>query len=498
MQTNKKQSNFSKYLDDSHPSPIMAALGAGLYPILFYYSNNYSLINSWKHLGFFIVLFVVGPIIGFIIVDKIAKRQVFQKWEKFVLPFFNVFTFLLFLELCLYAGIQLIMTLGILVIALLFAKFLSKYFKKLVILQLLLAVIGLLWLLPTLFTQLTNSNEWMLQPDDIEQAVFQKRPNVYYIQPDGYTNFSELEKGYYQIDNGEFKTFLEQNEFKIYYNIRSNYNSTLVSNSATFMMKHHYISNGFNFSEVVNGRDIIISKNTVLDIFKNNGYKTHFLPEYPYLLANQPKMGYDACNFDYDEVSLMGKGFNKKVNVLPSLEKFMEEDTLVSKFFFIEMFNPGHIPSEKSASQGAKIEKDLWLESLDEANRKLKEMISSIKTRDPNALIMIMSDHGGYVGMDYMLQMRIKSDDRDKLQSIFSTILAIHWPDNTPPEIDSQFNSAVNVFRILFSYLSEESKYLEHLQEEGSYLYIDKEAPKGIYQCLDSNGNVIFKRHRSE
>ena len=86
-------------------------------------------------------------------------------------------------------------------------------------------------------------------------------------------------KGAYQIDNSAYWDFLSENGFTIYSDVRSNYSSTLVSNSATFTMKHHYYNNGFNFSEIANARKVIISDNAVLNSFKKNGYKTHFIAE---------------------------------------------------------------------------------------------------------------------------------------------------------------------------------------------------------------------------
>ena len=129
--------------------------------------------------------------------------------------------------------------------------------------QFLLAIIGVFTLVTNISKQLNYSKDWMIQPDEIEKAVFKKRPNVYFIQPDGYVNFSEIGKGYYEIDNNAFKQYLEQNDFKIYDDIRSNYNSTLVSNTSIFMMKHHYLNSGFNFTETIDGREIIIDQNTV-------------------------------------------------------------------------------------------------------------------------------------------------------------------------------------------------------------------------------------------
>ena len=497
MKGSKKQSALRKFLEDKKQYPIITALGAGLYPIFFYYSNNYSLINTWKHLGFFIALFVLGPIAVFTIANKLANRKFFSKWKQYVLPFLNVLTFLIFIELCLYARIQMGLTIAAVVIAGLFAYFLHKHIKKLIVLQLIMAVVSIVTLVPIIVNQLNYSTAWMEQPDAIDQAVFKKRPNVYYIQSDGYVNFSEIDKGHYNIDNSVFRNYLEENNFKIYLDIRGNYRSTLVSNSATFMMKHHYYNGGFNFSESVDARDIIITKNTVLDVFKNNNYTTHFLSEGPYLLANRPKMGYDKCNFNTEDVSYIGTGYEKMQNVTASLESYLQDDIDKEKFFFIQMFTPGHIVPNKSDSAGIEGERELWIERMESSHTKMEQMIDLINKHDPNALIMIMGDHGGFVGLEYSKQTRnIASLDRDILYSVFSVNLSIKWPNGEAPEIDKHFRSSVNVFRILISYLTEDISYLDHLQNDSSYLHITEGAPKGVYECIDTNGKITIKKFK--
>src|SRR5690606_8842540 len=127
--------------------------------------------------------------------------------------------------------------------------------------QLILAVIGLFSLVPVISKNLNYSKDWMQQPDNIENVVFNKKPNVYYIQPDGYANFSELGGGYYNFDNSEFETFLEQNSFKSYADFRSNYDATLASNSSIFMMKHHFYSASAGSGEVARARNIILGDN---------------------------------------------------------------------------------------------------------------------------------------------------------------------------------------------------------------------------------------------
>lgn len=484
-----------KFLSSETVHPVLAAIAAGIYPILFYYTNNYTLINSWAHLAYFITFFLVVPIGIFSISAWLSKLKLFLKWQKYVLPFLNIFVFLFLLKVCLYAGLQKKITLGIFIVSCMIAWFLYKHFKKWVAVQLLLAVLGVFTLVPVVISQLSYSRKWMQQPDAIEQAVFKKKPNIYFIQPDGYVNFSELNKGYYNIDNSAFETFLENNNFKSYPNFRNNYASTLSSNSATFMMKHHHYNKGSNFSEGINAREIIISDNSVLKAFRKNNYKTHFISEKPYLLVNRPKMGYDMCNFSYDEIPYLGTGVSERRDIFEPLRESIETDSDRSKFYFIEFFNPGHISNRKSVTLGKEKEKEAWVASLNRANDTLKKLVALIKERDPNSLILIMADHGGYVGMDYAQETEEKTQDRDLIYSIFSSILAIHWPDGIAPSIDEHMVSAVNVFRVLIAYLSENDIYLEHLQDNSSYMIINAGAPKGVYKYIDAEGKITFLKH---
>ena len=309
---------------------------------------------------------------------------------------------------------------------------------------------------------------------------FKSKPNVYFIQPDGYENLSELKKGYYNIDNSYFENFLLNEGFKNYPNFRSNYPSTLSSNSSIFMMKHHYYNNVNDPNDALNARKVIITKNTVLDVFKKNGYNTHLILEAPYLLLNRPELGYDDSNINGLDIPFIGNGFRNKKNILESLNSKLETDK--PQFFFIEFFDPGHIRNDKSKSRGIEGEKEAWAKKLKEANQTLIDLVTLIKSRDPNALIMIMSDHGGYVGLESAFEIYTKTEDRDILYSILGSNLSIHWPDNDIPKFDKKMKSAVNVFRFLFSYLSKEQKYLDHLEEDGSYLLIFNGATKGVYK----------------
>lgn len=487
--------NFiQRFLSSEKQFPVLAALAAGLYPIFFYYTNNYALVKSWQHLGYFVLVFVVAPIFIFFIAHRISKLSFFHKIEKYVLPFMGVFAFLFFLKVCLYAGLQKKMIVGIIGIAGLFAFFLHKHYKKIIVLQLLLALIGLFTLVPTVIRQLNYSKEWLQQPDDIASAIFTKKPNIYFIQPDGYVNPSELNRGYYNYNNSAFDNFLKEQQFKVYPDFRSNYASTLTSNSATFMMKHHYYNKGANFSEAIDAREVIVGNNTVLDNFNRNGYQTNFITEHPYLLLSRPELAFDYCNFSYKDVNYIGTGLGESRDVVAALSERLDQSTEEPSFFFIEFFNPGHIRADAARSNGVDAERKAWIESLEQSNETLRQLITTIEAKDPEALIMILADHGGFVGMYNTGQIYEKTEDRDIIYSIFSSILAIKWPGEAPA-YDDKMKSSVNVFRILTSYLTGDTKYLDHLQPDESFVIINKEAPKGIYKYIDDEGNSTFEKH---
>lgn len=490
----KRTNSFRTFFEDASNNPIFIGLGVGFYPLVFYYSRNFGMVNSWEQFGYFLVLFLFFPIVFFSFLKWFSKFSFVSKLAKYVLPFFSVFIFLFFIKIILYTDVQRKIILGICIISFLASFFLHKHFKKWVAIQLLLGGIGFFSLVPIMFKYLNYSDAWQQQPDEIESVVFEKRPNIYYIQPDGYVNFSELESGFYNVDNSDFKSFLDENGFKNYPNFRSNYISTLTSNSATFMMKHHYYHHKKESSEMLHARKNIISENAVLSIFKNNGYKTHFLTEHPYLMANRPKIGFDYTNFSYSEIPYITTGFNVGKEVFPDLENAIASKNDDGNFFFIEIFEPSHISSTKAASEGKVNERSKWLEKREIANKKIGEIVNLIIEKDPGALVMIMADHGGFVGLDYTLEVYKKTTDRAIIYSTFGTMLSVRWPNNDVPATDARLKSSVNFFRVLFSYLSNNDKYLQHLQDDKSYLILKEGAEPGIYEYIDENGNITFKK----
>ena len=495
MKKKDEPSAVRKFFLTKSERPVLAGLSTGLYPILFYFTTNFTLVNSWEHLGYFVLVFLLTPMILFKLCQLLTRKNIFGTYGNYLFPFLSIFIFLFFIGICHYGEINKKASLFMFFGSLALAYFLVKHLDKIIMIQLLLALIGLPSFIFAVANQTSYSKDWHLQPDDIEEVVFKTKPNVYLIQPDGYVNFAELKKGYYNVGNSLFENFLADFDFKNYPYFRSNYPSTLASNTSMLMMKHHYYNKAMHPSDGLDSREVIVTKNVVLDVFKNNGYKTHLVMEAPYLLLNRPKMGFDRSNFTSSEVPFIGKGFKNKKNVITSLKEYIEEDKAVPKFFFVEFFNPGHIANGKSETTGFENEKRKWLKSLDVANKMLTEMITMIYELDPEGLIIILSDHGGYVGLDYAMEMYSPMHERDKIYSIFGSNLSIKWPNNMAPDFDKQLKTTVNVFRILFSYLSEENKYLDSLQANSSYSLILNDAPTGTYESINEAGEITFIKY---
>lgn len=68
--------------------------------------------------------------------------------------------------------------------------------------------------------------------------------------------------------------------------------------------------------------------------------------------------------------------------------------------------------------------------------------------------------------------------ERDKLYSMFSSKLAIRWPNSDYKTYADKQRTSVNLFRVLFRYLSEATSYLHHLEKDASYGLIEKRCCK--------------------
>ena len=322
---NKLRAKVMGFIESKEQAPILTAIAAGLYPVLNYYNNNFLAANSWSQLTWFLVWFILVPIVltvlGFAVTSRIGK---ISGYKNHILTGLNLFVFgALLLKVTSGLNKTYLLILCCLVLALAFL--LHRHLKKIVVFQLLLALIALVSFCPKLYRYLGHSNDWLHIDDSITSTKFKIKPNIYMIQPDGYSNFSEMDKGHYNFDNTQFKEFLNTKGFKVYDNFRSNYYSTLTSNASMFAMKHHYFlgpkGKGDDYYDY---RQVLAGNSSALRTLKHNGYKTFLLLDYPYMIINRPTKDVDYINFSYENMAHLSNDWKGK-EPMDELAKLISE-----------------------------------------------------------------------------------------------------------------------------------------------------------------------------
>ncbi|WCO00840.1 hypothetical protein [Psychroserpens ponticola] len=491
---NKLRKSFYLFINSDKEFLIITIISTGLYPLLYYLNTHFYIVSSIEYLLFFVGFFMIVPSVC-LLIGHVVKRQSWlpDSFKQFLFPIINCTLFALFILVNAIGFKKKILLLG-LIVSVIIAIFIRKHFKKVIVVQFILAFLSFGALLSKSIGLITISYKWLEQPDDIASAVFNKNPNIYIIQPDGYASFNEISKGNYDYDNSAFNSFLIHQGFSLYGDFRSNYESTLYSNASLFAMKHHfYNAKTSQKNEVYGFGKVIVEKNPVLSIFKNNNYKTHLLLQEPYFVLGKSNLAYDYSNIQPEEVSYFSDGFDMNKSIKSDLKLLLNNNTKNNNFFFIEKIMPWHVNNNKSSSKGKDEERNLYLQRLENANVWLTDVVTLINDKDPNGLIVIVADHGGYVGFDYQLQSKTKTQDRDLLYAIFGSALAIKWPENKVPDYTNELASSVNLFRVLFSYLSDDKSYLSHLQDDSSYLIIEQETP-GVFKSIDDKGTIVFEK----
>ncbi|MBB5269607.1 sulfatase-like hydrolase/transferase [Algibacter amylolyticus] len=374
------------------------------------------------------------------------------------------------------------------------AIYLANHYWKVLVLILVMAGIPFIKCGVNLSYSLMPNN-WHEQKDDILNAKFVTTPNVYMIQPDGYVGRSVMEDSLYNFSSSLYK-WLEEKEFKVYDDFRSNYPASLSSNSSMFIMRHHYFGDVINPKwDMVFTRDFIAGKNPVIDIFKSNGYKTHFIVEDEYFQQNRPNKSYDYYNIDYSEIPYFSNDNNVKKDVFKDFRNIFNKskDSKKPNFFFIEKLLPHHVHF-KAEKNRVEAERKEYLAKIDITNDWIEKIVLEISKNDPNGIIIVAADHGGWVGLNSFTELAMVEKE-ELVRSVFSNLVAIKWNEIDAFPYDKDLKTNVNIFRVLFSALSQNSTYLKSLEEDSSYnVRHGSFFLESVYKLIDKHNNVVLEK----
>ncbi|GAA4245744.1 MULTISPECIES: hypothetical protein [Winogradskyella] len=484
---------IQNFLKNSKQYATLVVVAAGLYPFFQYYNNNLAIAASWQQLLFIAGICIVLPLVLRFIWSVCYKMKLFKPMRPYGLSILNsvmFFGLIGFLVLSLNRKMLLLL----LIIAFVLGFVIAKHLKKIVAIQMLLAVISMIGLVPKLMFEMQQDNStWAkLSPEELN-TTFVKTPNIFVIQPDGYVNFSEINKEPYRYDNSVFEAWLGLEGFTNYSNFRSNYYSTYTSNASMFTMQHHYYSNTDKATLKTHGANnaIIGENNNVLNILKANNYKSHLITDNSYFLIDREPMFFDYCNIKPSQTSFYKSGVLHDVDMLSDFKTVLDTLSKSKNFFFIEKTVPGHISHRKDISEGKVIERTKYLDKLEIANDWLKSIVSQINQFDEQALIIIVADHGGYVGLDYTLESIERKQNNLEIKSAFSSMLSIKWPKDVDSE-DLMYKSNVNLFRYIFYTLSKNEDLLINSVANSSFLPLKESGSANYYEYIDDNGRFVF------
>lgn len=471
---------------------IWIALAAGLYPLLHYYNSNFDIADSAIQWAFLLGICVVFPLVSVFVFPMLLKWKPNAFLKKRYLASINMVVFFGLVALLVFMPNDKTLAV-VLILAGLLGFVVYRWLWKIVILQLLLAVMSLITLVPRIGFLMEYSEDWALPSDQIAQTDFTQKPNIYVIQPDGYVNFSRIDQPPYFHNDLGFRDWLTDQGFTHYPDFRSNYYSTVATNSAMFAMRHHYYSNTYSGNlKTYGAQQVIVGKNTTLDALKHNGYTTHLLTDNTFFLMNRKLAAYDHCNVPPHRMSMYDTGGVYGIDIAADLEASLRSQGTEPQFYFIEKTIPGHIMYTEGPSLGAAGEREAYFERMATTDEWLKTLIGHIDRFDPGALIVIVADHGGFVGLDFYKEAENRRLDEAEAWSAFSSLLAIRWPEGLQGDrLDIKSN--VNLFRSLFSVLAQDPDLLNSLEDDGSYIPLYEGSRANFYQVLDGDDRFEYR-----
>ena len=486
---------------------------AGLYPSIFFISNNSQIFSFWQNAILLIFTSIISVAVCLLsahillsiyrLILKVSGFHDHAGLSKSIDSAFNLIIANVSLIICFYLLRNTLLSFGmggvlllsaILVVAIIISlivhkKGLKPFFGVLLI----LAVISTIQLSINLVKkqqQLVDvfvSNE---AKELYENLRFKKKPNVYLVIAESYPNSAAL-KAVYGIDNSSFYKKMETLGFGINHNFFSNYNHTLASLPSLFSMEHHYGLISLGNLDSTGGRRVLelTSYNPVVSVFQNNGYKINYLHSRVGLVPNGAKADFVfpspsafqglaifLTHQKLMEPTILGQREDSSLGSLnEKLDEIISNGT--PSFNFIYYHRPNHSPSRIKSRSRTKVNRILsdfrssYVDIIRTENNNYTSFFESIIEKDKNSLIIVIGDHGswGY---------RYGDDDNGNRISYplyildrFGVLAGIYGSLGGLPDLlnNGTIKSHVNLFKYVFAVLCEDDKVLETLRDDNSF-----------------------------
>lgn len=328
--------------------------------------------------------------------------------------------------------------------------------------------------------------------------LVKQKPNVYFLLFDGYPGQETLTDSF-QFNNIVFSSFLRSNQF-VQIPIHSNYDYTLYSMSSMFNMQ--YVNNNY----IVNAetqedsqlRQNEIKQGQVFDVFQKMGYtilnhsvfdikdlpglsdENSFLLGHSILLTNKILINRirKDLTFLFTDDQIKYLPFLKNMSIFIDRNNNLKSEALTTSFagkktdkpiFCYAHFLMPHPPyffdslgretdHTKMTNFDVLINKSNIISYLKYTNKVAINIVGSIRKKDSNAVIILMSDHG----------VRAFPHQPYKEEANFNNICYVYFPNKNYQNLLPTFTN-VNIFTYLLN--AQFNQHLPYLKDT-SFTYI--------------------------
>ncbi len=141
---------------------------------------------------------------------------------------------------------------------------------------------------------------------------------------------------------------------------------------------------------------------------------------------------------------------------------------------------PGH---SQNSGRLLPNETALWIERLEEAMEQMARDLEAIEKYDPEALVILVGDHGPFLTGDGHLLINYSNDEitPEMIWDRIGTMIAIRWPDSDKANLyDQDLQVNQDIFSVVFSYLANDSTALRLMPERTFSGFESLRRPRGI------------------
>ncbi|MCP4021990.1 MAG: hypothetical protein GY729_09125 [Desulfobacteraceae bacterium] len=492
--------------------PIWLVFFSGLYPAVFFLSNNWfaclkSEIVLLLFTTFFLILCGYGVLFA---IFRVIRKFTFKGIDPGSKPLnalsagyaFAVVSFLMSGSFEIFAGSKtavICLMVGAAISAGLAAyKWGIKYFNLFIVLM--VAMAGFEWGYSYIGSRSIIKDDWFAKTKVLnDKIVLKEKPNIYFFLLESYHNSKTL-KAIYDFDNQEMVNTLEKRDFIVRDDVYSNYQNTLASVASIFTMQHHYYRASSGKDDAIGVRDIIGNKeyNAIISILKNNAYKIQYICHSNYMFRSIKDIDFVFPQKNIvtvfkiyqnpiinDVIFKTPKKKRKKKRGKFGIFAHTASETHRKKlerlsvaynskapyFTFIKMNRPAHFGKTWDAIPEKRIAR--YFKNLKKTNNLLLKYMNDIMENDPEGVIVLIGDHGAFryrgakvVDHDFSLPAgRIPAStlalDR------FGTFFAIR---STKVPVQMGTLSHVNLFRHIFASLAGNDDPLKSREADESYI----------------------------